>query len=295
MAYRVKRSDKSVQAALRRIAVQEIDAGLAELDNPDMDLHDKVHQLRKRAKRLRGLLRLVRPAFPGYAAENEAIRDAARRLSGLRDSEGMVETYDKLVAAAHLSGFARVRAHLVSLRDAAAARAHVEQDLAAFRAALLDLRGRAAKWRLTEDGFAAMQDGLEKAFARARKARAAAAEDPAVERIHDWRKRVKDHWYHTRILAPLNPQVMDHRAQQARDLSEMLGDHHDLDVLDYYIARAADLPGDPALWAAFRGHIAARQNVLENEAQNLGARLFASPARDLGRRWARWWKHWKGA
>lgn len=293
MAYQLKRSDRSTEAALRRIATEEIEAALGELDDPGIDLHEKVHQLRKRAKRLRGLIRLVRPSFPGYAAENAAIRDAARRLSGLRDSEGRVETYDKLVAATGARGFEPVRAHLVATRDAAAAQAHVEDDLAAVRADLLALRARVGDWRLKRDGFAAIRAGLEKTFERAREGRRAAAERSDVAIIHDWRKRVKYHWYHTRLLTPLDPGMLERRAGQVEALTEHLGDHHDLAVLDAFIAGADDLPGDPALWEAFRTRIAARQAALEVEAQALGTRLFASPAKDLGKRWKRLWTAWR--
>jgi len=298
MAYRFKPSDPSPEAALRRIALEEIESGVAELDDAGMDLHDKVHQLRKRAKKLRGLIRLVRPAFPDYAAENAAIRDAARRLSGLRDYEGMVETFDKLAAATRDDGFAPIRAHLVAVRDAAAAKGHVEDDLAAFRAALLALRGRVAGWSLDRKGFKALRGGLEKTFARARHGRAAAAGTPEMAVIHDWRKRVKYHWYHTRLLRPLNDAALTKRAHQLKELSELLGDHHDLAVLDGFVAgtQGADTappPGDPVLWARFRAQIATRQDALATEAQTLGTRLFASPARDLGRRWSRWWKAWR--
>jgi len=294
MAYRLKTSDGSPQAALRRIAMEEIDAGLAELDDPDMNLHDKVHQLRKRAKRLRGLIRLVRPAFPDYAEENAAIRDAARRLSGLRDVEGMVETFDKLVAATGAEGFAPIRAHLVARRDAAAAQADVAEDLAAFRADLLALRQRVKQWELETRGFKALRGGLEKTYARARAGREAASRTPDMASIHEWRKRVKDQWYHTRLLRPVNEDALKRRARRLRHLSELLGDHHDLALLDGFISGAADLPGDPALWAAFRKRIAARQAALETEAQALGARLFASPAEDLAARWTRWWNRWRG-
>ncbi|WP_165910122.1 CHAD domain-containing protein [Rhodovulum bhavnagarense] len=295
MAYCLEHSDKNTQSALRRIAIEEIDAALVEMDDPAMNLHEKVHQLRKRAKRLRGLLRLVRPAFPDFETENATIRDAARRLSGLRDREGMVETHDKLVAALDIEGFDPVRAYLVALRDEAAARAHVEDDLAAFRETLLDLRARARGWRLTEKGFGAIRAGMEKTFDRARKARRLAADATDQRAIHDWRKRVKYHWYHTRLLAPLAPNKMDRRADRAKELSEILGDHHDLAVLDDFIATADGLPGDPALWSAFRDHIATRQRLLDQEAQGLGLRLFASPTKELGKRWSRWWKRWRAA
>ncbi|WP_175566962.1 CHAD domain-containing protein [Rhodovulum sp. ES.010] len=295
MTYRLKLSDKTSQDALRRIAVEEVDSALAELDDAEMDLHEKVHQVRKRAKKLRGLIRLVRPHFPDHARENAAIRDAARRISGLRDREARVETYDKLMVATGATGFDEVHAHLVAVRDAASGHDHVADDLAAFRAEFEALRARAAGWSLSARGFKAYRPGLEKMFARARKGRRAAAESPDAATIHDWRKAVKYHWYHTRLMAPISPEALERRAGQLKDLSEFLGDHHDLAVLDAFIAEAQELPGDAALWQAFRARIAARQDVLESEAQALAARLFASPAKDLGKRWKSWWKAWKAA
>ncbi|RBO55078.1 hypothetical protein DSD19_01150 [Rhodovulum sp. BSW8] len=292
MTYRLKRSDKSTEAALRRIAIEEIDAALTELGDPGIALHEKVHGLRKRAKKLRGLIRLVRPAFPAYVRENGAIRDAARRLSGLRDREGMVETFDKLVAGGRLHGFEPVRAHLVAARDRAAAKAHVEEDLAAFRLDMLGLRERARSWALYGDGFRPMRRGLQRTFDRARKGRAAAAEAPEVAVIHDWRKRVKYHWYHTRLLRPIERGPLGRRAKKVEELSELLGDHHDLAVLDTHLAATPDLPGGAETRDALRARIAARQADLAEAAQTLGARLFASPAKDLGRSWKRWWKSW---
>ena len=293
MAYRVKPSDRSVQAALRRIAVEEVAAALAEIDDAAMGLHDKVHQLRKRTKRLRGLIRMVRPVFPAYAAENAALRDAQRRLSALRDSEGMVETLDKLVAATGAPGLGPVRDRLVAARDAAAAEADVVADLAAFRADMAALGVRARGWRLTAGGFGALRPGIEAVVARARRDRGRAARKPGTAVIHDWRKAVKYHWYHTRLLQPLDPAPLDRRARQLRALSEMLGDHHDLAVLEAWAAAVPDLPGPGGLRVELRERIAARQATLEAEAQALAARLFASPPKDLARCWKRRWKAWR--
>jgi hypothetical protein len=63
MSYHLKRSDGPVQDGVRRIAVDQIDAAIAELDDKALDVHETVHQIRKRCKKLRGLIRLVRPAF----------------------------------------------------------------------------------------------------------------------------------------------------------------------------------------------------------------------------------------
>ena len=45
--YQLKQSDGSIQAGMRRIALGQIDGALAEIDDPDLDLHQTVHQVRK--------------------------------------------------------------------------------------------------------------------------------------------------------------------------------------------------------------------------------------------------------
>ena len=69
MAYTFKRG-KSVQKNVRHIAESQVDKAIAEIDDSDLSMSDTVHQIRKRCKKLRGLIRLVRPRFGAYAAEN---------------------------------------------------------------------------------------------------------------------------------------------------------------------------------------------------------------------------------
>ena len=77
MAYRIRTKDDDVEQAVRRIACEQIDRALAEIDDDGLDFARKVHQVRKRCKKLRGLVRLVRPALDAYGRENAAFRDAA--------------------------------------------------------------------------------------------------------------------------------------------------------------------------------------------------------------------------
>ena len=78
MAYRFSVTDRSVQAGVRRIACEQIDKAIAEIENTELPLDETIFQIRKRCKKIRGLLRLVRPSFDGYARENAIFRDAAR-------------------------------------------------------------------------------------------------------------------------------------------------------------------------------------------------------------------------
>ncbi len=80
MAYRFEQGAGSVEANLRKIAASQINRAIAEIDDPDLEPHKTVHQVRKRCKKLRGLVRLVRDAFDAYKVENVSFRDAAAQL-----------------------------------------------------------------------------------------------------------------------------------------------------------------------------------------------------------------------
>src|SRR5687768_12412723 len=59
---------------------------------------EQIHTARKRLKRARADLRLLRDAIgkTAYARENAALRDAARPLSGVRDTRVLIETCETL-------------------------------------------------------------------------------------------------------------------------------------------------------------------------------------------------------
>ena len=120
MGYRFER-DETVGDAFRRIARAQSDKALDEVGSAAANPADEdaIHDCRKRCKKLRGLIRLVRPALDQatYRAANEAFRDAARELSGLRDAQALLATFDSVVAVPseppRLDGFESVRAELV--------------------------------------------------------------------------------------------------------------------------------------------------------------------------------------
>lgn len=292
MAYRFRQSDPSVRDGLRRIAQEQIDRALAEIDDPEMDLHQKVHQVRKRMKKLRGLVRLVRPVFPDYAAENAIFRDAARRISGLRDREVMIETLDNLLDPG-AARFAALRAALARAQQDRAGHLSTEEEIAAVRATLIAARARVKRWRIAADGFDALSGGFAKTFKRACRAMKRARYAPTDEVIHDWRKRAKYHWYQSRLLRPIHPDRMQDRIRTADALGEVLGEHHDLAVLRRHLQDNAALPLTPEGRDELKDMIAARQAALEVQAQSLGRDLHAGRAKDLKRRLARWWKAWR--
>lgn len=301
MAYAIEKTDTSVQAALRRIARQQVRKAIAEIDDPELSEFETVHQVRKRCKKLRGLLRGVRSSFDDYSSENKRFRDIARALSGARDDDVLIETFDALIADAAdgaVLTHPEIRERLCARRDArreARSRAGpaMAEKLAAARGELDRSLLAIARWKLSEDGFPALKGGMKKTYGRSCDAYRAARKVPTAENLHEWRKRVKYHGYHTRFLLPVWPVMMTARRDETSRLGDLLGDHRDLAVLmavlrdEPSLAGGAEVADD--LWAL----AGKRQEALLADALALGARMHAERPKRLVKRWRKLWKAWR--
>jgi CHAD domain-containing protein len=285
MPYRFSPDDPSMQHALRRIADEELRAALAGLEDSALPPH-AVHDVRKRAKKLRGLLRLLQGRFPGHARENAALRDAGRLLALRRDAEVRLATFDSLFPD-RPSALEPLRSLLVLDRDAPAAPSHQTEAVEILR----DLHGRVHRWTLTGKDHSGLVEGLARTRRRAAQAMEEAARSPGFEAIHDWRKRAKDFWYQTRLLAPIWPEAMGPLAQAAEDLTERLGLHHDIAVLQGHLP-----PGllDSAAEVLFHRRAIAAQQEIGAHVFAEGRRLFAGDPREMAKLWGRWWLLWRG-
>ncbi|WP_423602133.1 CHAD domain-containing protein [Sphingomonas sp. MS122] len=286
MAYSVKPRDRTAQAALRRIACSQIDRALAEIDDPGLRRDEVVHRLRRRTKKLRALLRLVRPHFDHYVPENAAFRDMARLLSSSRDATVMRHTLDGLLrawASKALPGDAARLRPLVGEDRGAATAAEVEGALATVGERLRAARGRVAGWTLDAEGLDALADGLEKSYRRARKALAAAEAKPAAGRLHEWRKRVKDHGFHRRLLARALPRGLRAGRVQLDLLGDLLGELHDLAMLRERMGAAADAPPRAARTRLLAA-IDRKERDLTARSFDAGAQLFKRKPRMMARR-----------
>jgi len=97
MAYRLK-SKESVPEGIKRIVKEEFDAGLQQLNGKSRPNRDQaVHEARKSVKKIRAVLRLMRPELNGaYDAQIDKLRTVGRKLSEFRDAGAIVDTFDAL-------------------------------------------------------------------------------------------------------------------------------------------------------------------------------------------------------
>ena len=297
MPYRLRRK-KSATKNVRKVAREQIDKAIAEIENPSLDRHEAVHQVRKRCKKLRGLIRLVRPSFDKFQDENAFIRDSSRVLSYVRDAQSIIHCLDKLTddsdkpidpATRNL-----VRGELDRRRrEIAKDEAGLDLKLDEFRDRMRELRSRMDDWQVGGDGWAVIEGGFRKTYRRGRKAMGEAYADPSPEAFHEWRKRAKYHWYHLRLLRNIWPEMIEVECAAADELADLLGDDHDLAVLRQTLEQTPERFGGEVKVAELTELIERRRWQLEAEARPLGERLYAEKPKRHAARLRCYWKTWR--
>jgi CHAD domain-containing protein len=284
--------DESEPDGIRRVAHGRARDAVERLRDADADPVEAVHESRKDLKKLRATLKLVRPALGEevYDRENARFRAAGRELSDVRDAQVRADTLDALADRftddPPPGGWWTVRALVVGDDEVD------ESELAAVRdrvAAQID-DGDAAveEWPLADDGFELLRPGLKRAYSRGRTTFRDARDDPTDEPLHEWRKRSKDLWYHLRLLRRAWPEVLKAAADEAHELSDLLGDDHDLVVLtEYLMAETPALTRDQL--THLHGQIQARRAELRGGAFAYGERLFAEKPKRFVTRIESYW------
>jgi CHAD domain-containing protein len=297
MSYRIRKKI-SVQKSVRRIAAEQIDKAIGVVSEPRIDRHVAIHEARKRCKKLRGLIRLVRPAFPEYGRENADVRDAARALSSLRDAQSMLDCFDGLVECFReqlgTESLGSIHDELTRRRQAISDdESGLDQALKGFLQRMRALRQRVDGWRITADGYRAVAGGLKRTYRRGRRALRRAYRDDSAQAFHEWRKRTKYHRYHARLLRGLWPEMMEAQRGAARVLGDRLGDDHDLVVLRRTLLADPEAFGSARDLQMVTGLIDRRRAQLLAEARSLGERLFAEKPSRLRARYRCYWRAWK--
>jgi excisionase family DNA binding protein len=294
--YRLEANESCANGA-RRILLECIDETILLLTQPGEDVDTAVHEARKNFKRIRAVLRLVRSSMDEamFQAENGRFRAAAHQLAPLRDSAVLVETLDALNLHFGIEAFATIRETLVARQLASRQQFWQNgQVVADVVDVLQQARLRLADLPLAHEDFAAFAGGLRRVYKRGRIRMALAYADANnAEKFHDWRKRVKYLWHHTEILQPMWPVVMDEVARELHQISDYLGDAHDLAELIHLLLREPELFSDDPEIPLLLERAAQRRTLLEETARPLGRRMYAEKPHLFVDRIRDYWRVWQ--
>jgi CHAD domain-containing protein len=294
-------SHQDVRKQVRKTASRQLDKALKTIRGgaSARSRDGVVHHTRRRLKEVRALLRLVRGDLgeKTFSRDNRALRNAARPLSEVRDATALIEALKKLqehyAKEVRNKAFESMRKALRA-RRVAIRRKILDKDRALQNSAatILKVRGRIDQWDLQHGAWKALQSGLFDAYDKGRQAMLTATKDPSDENFHEWRKRAKDLRYQLELLKPLWPETMTIAGEQAHELTDLLGDDHDLAVLAELAENEFKDVLAPDVVETLQALITRRRGDLQESARLLSEKLFAEPP---GRFVGRIKTYWKSA
>jgi len=248
---------------------------------------EAVHAARKALKRARSGLRLLRPSIgdAAYRRENARLRDAGRRLSGVRDHRALG---DLLAALLEAESHAGRRSLLGALRAQLQAdlrrdwRALLEDGgLSSVERALTGSARRMAEWPAPRH-TASVAAAVERLHRKGRKALKRSRLEPSDENLHEARKQAKHLAQALEIVGGGKPPRRAVKAmKRARQVGDLLGDDHDLALL---AERLAQLPGPPKARRKLLESLDARRADLQEKALKRARPVFRKKSRPALRR-----------
>ena len=297
MAKKSIEADRSGTRALRRVARHYIRQASRALASPELS-DTAVHDARKDLKRSRTALRLLRPALaePIYRRENALLRDAAHALNAARDAKVLTQTLQSLRRTHRaLRRDSKVAELLRTLQaDQASLRRRLREQpahMARTRSGLVQLCDRVMQWRVGSHGWSVLGPALKRIYRSGRRALPAARPRPTERALHEWRKEVKYLRYALEMLAPMRARKVTRIARQAEQLTDCLGEAHDLAMLAQKARGFAQ--GNRAGLQPLFTIIDQQRDRLSLDALSRGEQLYRIKASDWERQLERYWIRWR--
>lgn len=220
---------------ISNIVTEEIQGCFTSLET--LDTHEAVHDIRKRFKKLRAMARLVRDEMgeENYKEINIFFRDLGREISDLRDLTAHIETLNILEERygkyLYVKFFNSLRSQLEKERSKMLEEFNSRNFFSDYLPAKLKTaQNNLVKWPVNSNDIQVILPGIRRVYERGQKALACAYEDQAMEKFHEWRKRVKYLWYQTLLLQETWPKFFSTLEAEIHLLADYLGDDHDLMV-----------------------------------------------------------------
>jgi CHAD domain-containing protein len=292
MSFRLKR-EASIAAEIRRLVSRQLEVAISELrtvGDPESD--EAVHDARRRVKKIRAVIRLVRPVLDKtYRAVDRELKDVSRMLAPVADGQGIIETLDELAHRYRkLLPTHAVRSIRAGLRERGARIDHEASRQGLIRIAAETLRGerkRVKQWAIRGDGFGAIAPGLEESYRRAREAMILAWSKPKATHFHSWRRHVKEHWFHVRLVEDNCGNRLVAYQQRLEALDGVLGEYHNLVILREVLVTATYTSRQET--ARCLRVVIRYQRLLRRHAEMLGVRIYGDKPHHYLRRVRRLW------
>jgi len=280
----------------RDIARDQISKALGILSDEDMKVGKQVHQLRCSCKAGRAFFKLFKPDLgKEFERGNQTYREMSRQLSAWRNADMLLHAYDVLMEEVGNEDQWRqcspIRRALLDVQLSASAHAASESfDLNRFSKDLKRLDKRVCSWRLKGLSWGTIQPRLVRRYRKALKAMKRAEQGSSSELFHEWRKQSKCLMHQLQLFVSLAPKRLKRDLASLKQLTAILGEEHDLSVMEAFVKGEQHRLGSPITLNRFLRILHRRQGMLRREALRLGACVFKDRPAVWSRRLSEFWR-----
>jgi len=283
-------TDESLGVGVVRVAEDLIDSIVGSGQHPKQEEGEHIHHVRTTIKRLRALLRLIRPVVGEqfFNRENARLRKAGRRLAVAREAEVARETLKTLPVAGEPEKKA-VAAALAGLESKTQPGTDIGEALREVKADLEQTKRNLQRLQLVNGEWEVVEAGLQDVYRQSRKRMNTALQDGGEEAFHKWRIRVKNLFYELELLEPVWPKRMDKMTSRLAKLQDKIGLDHDIAVLKVLLRKTPEAFGGTEAVGRIIRRLNGESRKLRHAAEPLGEKIFAKKPRRFLRKLSRRW------
>jgi CHAD domain-containing protein len=286
------KSGQSVPNEIRRIVLQQLDRATSELTSiGDPESDEAIHDARRRVKKIRAIIRLVRPVLSKEHRSDPALRQVSKLLAPVADGQGVIDTLNLMIKRYRRElppkTAEAIRSDLIDRGRRIDTQASKEGVLEKAQMTLRAERQRVKKWKISAEGFRAVAPGLKASVRRARGAMVDAWLHPTAAHHHTWRRHVKNHWFHVRLLSARCGYRLQSYQRQLEALDGILGEYHNLVLLHEVLVSDTALARVEV--ARCLSIVERYQRALRRNAHVLGIRVYSEKPRRFVRRVRELW------
>jgi CHAD domain-containing protein len=308
---------ESLLKGILRVTRERIDRVIASLDEKPQPSAESIHEARKDLKSLRAVLRLARGSILGEVRRRENIffRDAGRALSVARDRQALLEALEYFSKRRHRHQRAPTPGHESIHRFIEKIGGKIGQEMVdelprdTLRQLLEELRGAKRRVGLWFDGVLLQPTnewatfvgtGLRRTYRQGRNLvwqfDMIGPKNASDETWHELRKCAKALGYQLRLLRPIWPGPINVLLAEIDQLTDRLGDDHDLAVLRGRILNEPYNPSETQESADTRQillqSLDRRKRKLQSDSLQLARRIYVEKPSQFERRLAAYWQAW---
>ena len=308
---------ESLLEGIPRITRERIERVIGSLSEKPQPSAESIHEARKDLKSLRAVLRLARGSIQTEVRRRENIffRDAGRSLSAARDCQALLEALEYFSKRRH-----RPQRNSTTSQESVhelieKIRGKIEREMIdelppeTLRHLVQQLRGAKRRADLWFDGVLLQPGsewetfvgtGLRRTYRQGKNLvwqfEMIGQENASDETWHELRKCAKALGYQLRLLRPIWPGPISVLLGEIDQLTDRLGDDHDLAVLRERILNQPYNPSETQESADIRQilllSLDRRRRRLQSESLQLARRIYVEKPGQFERRLAAYWQAW---